>query len=84
MYLFAGAGAPSELVLTPILTLTSPVERYGSAVTLVDVSTDFLADLAIGSPGANEVVVHRGVVTTEGDSVLTGPPGSDFGAIFAD
>ena len=83
VYLFAGSSAPSELVLTPSVTLTSAVERYGASVTLVDVSTDFLADLAIGSPGANEVVVHRGVVNMEVDSVLTGPPGSDFGAAFA-
>lgn len=80
VYLYAGSSAPSELVLTPLTTLTSVAERYGSAVTLVDVSLDFLADLAVGSPMVGEVILHRGVVNATPDTVLTGPPGADFGA----
>lgn len=83
VHLYAGSSTPSELVLTPLTTLTSVADRYGSAVTMVDASLDFLADLAIGSPMVSEVIVHRGVVNATPDTVLTGPPGSDFGAGFS-
>ena len=83
VYLFAGSSAPSELVLTPLTTLTGTDDRYGSALVLVDASLDFLADLAVGSPMTAQVIVHRGIVMAAPDTVLTGAAGSDFGVVFA-
>lgn len=79
VYLYAGSTAPSELVLTPLTTLTSPDEGYGTSVAIIDASLDFLADLAIGVP--DRVIVHRGVVVATPDTVLMGP--TSFGATLA-
>ena len=85
---YGGTGRASALVTSSDLPAADSARSFGDAVAYGDVDNDGCADVLVGEPGANRVVVLYGPVHSSAPrlSVIAEPdpqPGDRFGAAVA-